>query len=526
MKRKFQIKIIAAILLCSMQIVAQDSCVVIPHPHSIIYHDGIYKLPSKFKFETDHDGYKELAKREELNINSVMLTMGNSQKTLLLQYDKTITNAEGYYLDITPTQIVIKASATVGCYYALKSLQQIIINARFNHSTSIKAMTINDMPRYAWRGLMLDESRHFFGKEVVMQLLDMMALHKLNKFHWHLTDEQGWRIEIKRYPKLATVGGRGTFSNPSDSTYYYSQNDIREIVNYAAERHIEIIPEIDMPGHASAANRAYPEFSGGGNEKHPDFTFHPGKEATYAYLTNILREVSALFPSKFIHIGGDEVHFGNDKWASDPQIQRLMQQEKLADIKSVEYYFLKRMSDSIASLDKTLVGWDEIASAGLLNENTVVMWWRHDKKHILKELIEKGYPVVMCPRKPLYLDFVQYDLHTEGRRWAGFCPIDKIYDFPNKEMTGGTYYLSNYVQGIQANVWTETMHSKERLQFMIYPRLSAVAESAWTTEANKDYENFLHRLSGMLRIYEEEKITYFNVMEPMKQPEVMGPGNN
>lgn len=523
MKRTIHLVLIALGIIGSMKTVAQNNTLIIPQPQKVIIHDGVFNLPSKFELKTDHKPFKELAKQEEPVLNNLLHNIKHTRTRIYLIYDPSITDKEGYRLNISKKAIQIHASSQPGCFYGLKSLYQQVINSRNNNTHTIPLMTIADSPRYGWRGLMLDESRHFFGKAVVKQLLDMMALHKLNTFHWHLTDEPGWRIEIKKYPKLATIGGKGSYSDTNAKARFYTQEDIREIVQYAAKRHIEVIPEIDMPGHASAANRAYPEFSGGGNEDHPDFTFHPGKEATYGYLTDILREVAELFPSKYIHIGGDEVHFGNDKWAADPEVKSLILREGLPNIKAVEYYFLNRMSDSISSLNKTLIGWDEVTDAGLSKENTMVMWWRHDKKNLLKEAIENGFSTVMCPRRPLYMDFVQHDSHSDGRRWGGFCPLDMIYHFPNKEMTGGDFYLSDKVIGIQANVWTERIHTKERLQFMIFPRLSAVAESAWTLDENKNYENFIIRLNDILKLYENESITYFDVINPNIQNEIKGP---
>lgn len=523
MKRKIHVILFALAINCTTVSLAQEDCTIIPLPQKVTIQEASYTLPNSFAIKTRYSAFKHLAKQEELVLNNLLSASQHKKKEIHLQFDASITHQEGYQLIISPEKIEIRASGIPGCFYGLKSLQQLVLHATYNEENQIPSMHIDDAPRYGWRGLMLDESRHFFGKEVVKQLLDMMALQKINKFHWHLTDEPGWRIEIKNYPKLTTIGGRGNFSNPNAEARYYTQEDIRELVKYAADRNIEVIPEIDMPGHATAANRAYPEYSGGGNEKHPDFTFHPGKEETYAYLTTILREVADLFHSKYIHIGGDEVHFGNDKWATDPLVKSLMQRENLADIKAVEHYFLNRMSDSIASLDKIVAAWDEVTEAGLSKENTLVMWWRHDKQQLLKAAIEGGFNVVMCPRRPMYLDFVQHESHTDGRRWGGFCPLDMIYDFPNRELTGGNYYQSEHVLGIQANVWTERMHSKERLQYMIFPRLSAVAEAGWTCHENKSYEHFSIRLNTLLKHYKNKGITYFDVMNPGEQQEIVGP---
>ncbi len=244
---------------------------------------------------------------------------------------------------------------------------------------------------------MLDESRHFFGEEKVKQLLDIMAFHKLNIFHWHLTDVPGWRIEIRKYPKLTAIGGTGNHNDPQAPAKYYTQEQIREIVKYAGERYIQIVPEIDMPGHAGASNRAYPEFSGGGSKAYPEFTFNPGKEETYSYLTDILKEVTELFPSPYIHLGGDEVNFGNQQWNTNKQVKALMKKNNLPDLKAVEQYFIRRMADTIKSLNKTAIGWDEIIDSKINPEDVIVMWWRHDKPGQLKSALENNYKVVLCP---------------------------------------------------------------------------------------------------------------------------------
>lgn len=320
-----------------------------------------------------------------------------------------------------------------------------------------------------------------------------MAYYKLNKFHWHLTDEPGWRIEIKKYPRLTSVGGKGNWSDPNcQDVRFYTQEEIREIVAYAAERHIEVIPEIDMPGHATAANNAYPEYSGGGTPEHPDFTFNVGKEDTYSFLTDILREVAALFPSPYLHIGGDEVAYGIKAWLTDPDVQALMKREGMKEVREAERYFMHRMVDSVHALGKVLVGWDELLDLNVSSKETIIMWWRHDRINQLKKSLAGGYTTVMCPRRPLYFDFIQYQGHKWGRVWAGFCPLEDVYAFPDKGL--GAWNIPadqlSHIQGIQANVWTERMHTIKRLDFMTFPRLCALAEAAWTQSCLKDYVSF------------------------------------
>ncbi|MFV0506715.1 MAG: beta-N-acetylhexosaminidase [Bacteroidales bacterium] len=496
---------------------------IIPMPQNVAVQKGFIQLDKEINICAQGQGLSELVAVFNQGLRqytSLTAVESNNNAQVLLSLSLNSSNPEEYTMEITNDIISIKAASQAGAFYGLQSLLQMIVSS---DNGKLACVEINDYPLYSWRGYMLDESRHFFGKEEVKLLLDIMALHKLNKFHWHLTDSQGWRIEIKKYPLLTTVGGKGNDSDPNAPSRFYTQEDIEEIVDYAKERFIEIIPEIDMPGHAAAAVRAYPEFDGGGSKQHPNFTFHPGKEGTYKFLTNILKEVATLFPSKYIHIGGDEVHFGNQQWESFPEIRALMQRENLENLVEVEHYFLRRMADSIQSLDKTVLAWDEAIEAGLSKENTVVMWWRHDKKHLLKNAVDKQYQVIMCPRRPLYFDFVQHDSHKDGRRWDGFCPIEDVYAFPNNEMAGGESYKSPLVLGLQANVWTEVIHTRARLEFMTFPRLSAISEAAWTEDANKDIVNFNNRLKRMFKLYDKVGISYFNIFNTESSTEVRGP---
>lgn len=343
-----------------------------------------------------------------------------------------------------------------------------------------------------------------------------MAFYKLNKFHWHLTDSHGWRLEIKQYPLLTHIGGIGDFSNPESKPQFYTQEDIREIVRYAAERKITVIPEIDMPGHATAANRAYPEFSGGGSERYPEFTFNPGYEGTYQYLTNILKETDVLFPSQMIHLGGDEVHFGNEAWNNNEGIKNLMKGEGLENLPEVEKYFMVRMADSLYAMGNKFLAWDEMADIALPTDRTIIFWWRHDKTNELQKALDRNYPVVICPRIPFYFDFVQHNNHTTGRKWAGaFSDLEKVYSFSTKDIV--PYKQENQVLGIQANLWTEEIATKERLDYMLFPRISALAESSWGN--NTEYENYKNRLAGHLKLYEISNIYFYDPISENRRKE-------
>jgi hexosaminidase len=500
---------------------------IIPEPASSELIKNQYLQVNQIRFfcQTDQEF---LIRNFNEQLTQLGLSLKKSEKTihrkanLILEINSKTTGNEAYQLNVTPEHILISANSETGLFYGLQSLAQLPVAKPVASGFKIPCLKIQDSPDFGWRGLMLDESRHFFGKEKVKQLLDWMAFYKLNCFHWHLTDEPGWRLEIKKYPLLTSIGGKGNFHDKTADARFYTQAEIKEIVQFAAERFIEIIPEIDMPGHAAAANRAYPEFSGGGSEKYPDFTFNPGKESTYQFLTDILKEVAALFPSKYIHLGGDEVHFGNQQWNTNPDVQALMQKHQLKDLQAVEFYFINRMTDSVAALGKTMIGWDEIVTAKIPVNKSKVMWWRQDKPEQLNMALAAGYHTVLCPRIPLYFDFVQHPSHRSGRYWQkDYAPIEKILEF-KKLYSEPLDRYPNLIDGIQANIWTETIHSPERLDFMTFPRIAALAEAAWSKNNAPGYVEFLQRLQPSFRLYKEKNISYFNPENPEQTPEIPG----
>lgn len=421
---------------------------------------------------------------------------------------------EGYILEITSGGVQLTASTSSGLYHAREALAQLV---RFNKG-ELPLCRIEDYPRYEWRGFMLDESRHFFGKEKVKQYLDIMASLRMNVFHWHLTDEPGWRIEIKKYPKLTTIGGQGNYHDPKAPATFYTQEEIKEIVAYAAERHIMIIPEFDMPGHATAVCRAYPEYSGGGSGRWEHFTFHPCKEGTYQFISDVLDELVQLFPAPYIHIGGDEVHYGNQSWFTDPDIQKFIKDNNLKNEVGLEHYFIRRVANIVASKGKTMIGWDEIVDSGVSPSKAVVMWWRHDRKHQLLKALEQGYRVIMCPRRPFYSDFVQYGQHKIGRFWGGYNTIEEVYRFPNQV----SHLFKGYeeqLMGVQMCMWTERIGDAKRLDYMVFPRLAAVAEVGWTVERNKESSLFMQKLPLFLQWLDEKNIYYYNPFAPNERPE-------
>ncbi len=509
--------------------IAQNICPIIPMPAHAEKANGAFMLTRNTPIVADdilqpvvYYLQKELLRLKGLSLSRQGKTTMPAIKLSLAT--KPVVSAESYSLVMNADGITITAPSATGVFYGVISLIQLAQQATVHgDNLSIANWKIEDAPHYGWRGFMLDESRYFFGKEKVKSLLDWMAFYKLNRFHWHLTDEPGWRLEIKQYPLLAFIGGIGNVENPDRPAEFYTQEDIKEIVAYASERHIMVIPEIDMPGHATAANRAYPQFSGGGSAAHPEFTFNPGKTGTYTYITNILREVNVLFPAQMIHVGGDEVSYGNEKWKTDSSVNRLLKENKLADMKAAELYFMKRMADSIYRLNAKLLVWDEMAEADLPPANTVVFWWRQDKPETLKMALTKGYATVLCPRLPFYFDFVQDSTHKYGRRWNKnlYASLESVYNF-SPAAVNVPADKSDLILGVQANLWTETVASNDRLDYLLFPRISALAENAWSAPAQRNYPTYLKRLQLQLPLYKKAKVYYYNPFEPGQHPEPLG----
>lgn len=326
----------------------------------------------------------------------------------------------------------------------------------------------------------------------------------------------------KPLPKLTTEGAVGNWHDPKAPATFYTQEEIKEIVAYAADRHIMVVPEFDMPGHATAVCRSYPEISGGGEGKWQHFTFHPCKEETFEFISNVLDEIVALFPSPYIHIGGDEVHYGNQSWFSDPEIQQFIKNKNLGNETGLEQYFIRRAADIVASKGKTMIGWDEMIDAGVSPDKAVIMWWRHDRKHQLVKALENGYRVIMTPRRPLYADFIQYGGHKVGRVWGGYNTIEDIYRFP-EPIIHLTRDYEDQVMGLQFSLWTERVADAKRLDYMTFPRLVAVAESAWTPAKSKECSLFMQKLPYFLQFLGEKGIYYFNPFNPESTPEPSAP---
>ena len=514
--------ILSFIVLLSGQIFAQS---IIPEPTKYLQNQDFFKYENEVRIVYESPDLEEEVKyfiESNRKFTDVICYVGseNAERPVVeLILNEDLKDMDGgYLLDVKPDKIELKSDSEEGIFCGMQSILMMFIS---ESDKKIACCSIKDQPRFNWRGLMLDESRYFFGKQKVKQLLDYMALLKLNKFHWHLTDSPGWRIEIKQYPKLTEVGAVGVHFDRKSPAVFYTQKDIKEVIQYAKDRYIEIIPEIDMPGHATAANRAYPEFSGGGSEKYPDFTFNPADEATFEYLSNILDEVGSLFPSKYLHIGGDEVHFGNKQWNDLPEVQKLMKKHKMETLKDVEDHFVRKVSKQLQQNNKIMIGWDEIAGSNVNVDHSVVMWWRHNMPDQLNIALEKGYQTVLCPRLPLYFDFDQHESHQYGRRWGGFCDLESLYNYPNREAEQVDKY-TDQILGLQACVWTERIQSEKRLDYLIFPRIFALSEAGWAGGETKSYQQFLNRLEKFMPFLDQSGLYFFNPFNPETTPEPYG----
>ncbi|MGX5729292.1 family 20 glycosylhydrolase [Pseudoxanthomonas beigongshangi] len=428
----------------------------------------------------------------------------------------TASSPEGYRLDVTPAGIRVTAADERGLFYGAITLWQLATQAP-SLPARIPAVAIQDAPRFPWRGFMLDSARHFQSLDEIKQILDAMALHKLNTFHWHLTDDQGWRIEIKKYPKLTEVGGcrvaageagMGADGQPKPYCGFYTQDQIREIVKYAADRHITVLPEIDVPGHAQAAIAAYPELGVLGST--PPVSNQWGvhsylfntEESTMKFLEDVLTEVIALFPGRYVHVGADEAV--KIQWENSARAQARIRELGLKNEFEMQSHIIKRLEKFLEAHDRRLIGWDEILEGGLPPEATV-MSWRGTEGGL--EAATQGHDVVMTPKSHLYLDYHQTTSPNEPPGRPTQVPLEKVYSFePVPEALAPS--LRHHILGLQANVWTEHTRYYARLQHHLYPRLAALAEVGWTPAARKDYADFLQRLPTQLQRYRSLGIAY------------------
>ncbi|TFG23168.1 MAG: beta-N-acetylglucosaminidase [Promethearchaeota archaeon] len=494
---------------------------IIPEPVKIIPEDGEFILTDKTVILTDAQlkknaeflkqirtqatGFnlpiKEITPRNK-DSNVIILKVNDNNKKL---------KPEGYSLHVSPTEINISAFTPAGVFYGIQTLRQLFPveienSSKIDREWFVPCVNIEDSPRFSWRGFMLDESRHFFGKEVVKKLLDQMARLKLNKFHWHLTDDQGFRVEIKKYPLLTEIGSKrkGTITpqNRLDRipvSGFYSQNDLKEIIDYAAERFITIIPEIDVPGHTTAVIASYPELSctSGPFEVSTHWGIHKevlciGKEKTFEVVQDIFNEIIEIFPSDIIHTGGDETP--TRRWKRCPDCQTRLKKEGLEKVGDLQVYFTNRIADYLSSQGRRLMGWNEILNEKL-SKNAVCQYWTYNFDKVIDH-VRNGRDVIMSEMTCVYLNY-PYNI----------IPLSKTYQYdPIPDDLEEKYH--QYILGLEACLWAELVPNNKRLEWQVFPRLIAVAETGWTPKKKKDFNSFKKRLDSYLKRLELCGINY------------------
>ena len=489
---------------------------VIPMPRSVEYHSGNFTISPETKFYTNLSAESRQALTDYLegtSLGSVPFAesaTGNNGIELNLCDSSIVTGNEAYRIEIDKKGIRLSASTETGIFYGLQTLLQLLNNS---DNKTLPALTINDSPRFPYRGLHLDVSRHFFDKEFVKKQLDAMAYFKMNRLHWHLTDGAGWRIEIKKYPRLTSfaawrpfdklndwwVGGR-TFCEQDDPRAvggYYTQDDIREVVAYAAERHITIIPEIEMPGHYEEVLATYPELSCSG-KPYVNADFCIGTEKTFEFLENVLLEVIDLFPSEYIHIGGDEA--SKSSWKTCPRCQKRMADEHLNSVDELQSYMIHRIEKFLNDHGRKIIGWDEIIEGGL-SPTATVMSWRGEEGGI--KAVKAGNQAIMTPGKYCYLDAFQDAPNTQPMAIGGYLTLEKVYSFEPVPDSLSTKE-AELILGVQGNVWTEHIPTPEHYEYMIYPRILALAEIGWSPSEVKKWDNFHTRALQAVNILREQ----------------------
>ncbi|AYL99284.1 glycoside hydrolase family 20 protein [Mucilaginibacter celer] len=442
-----------------------------------------------------------------------------------LQLDSNGVQAkEGYTLTVKRNKITITGHDEAGVFYGLQSLAQLLKIS--NGKLTLEGYDISDHPRFAYRGMHLDVSRHFFEPAAIKKWIDLLALYKINTFHWHLTDDQGWRIEIKKYPLLQSISAyrdETIIGHKKDSPHrfdgkryggYYTQDEVKDIVKYATQRHITVIPEIEMPGHALAALAAYRQLGcTGGPYKAATFwgifddVYCAGNDETFTFLQNVMDEVLPLFPSKYIHIGGDECP--KTKWKACPKCQKRIQDEHMKDEKELQSYFIGRMEKYLNSKGRQIIGWDEILEGGLTPGATVMSWTGEEGGIAAAKQHQEA---IMTPEKYVYLDYYQSLYPEEPLAGGGYTPLSKVYNYEpiTNELSGEE---AKYIKGVQANAWSEYMASPEQAERQLFPRMLALAEVGWSSKSNKNYADFLKRLRYQQPLLKRLKVNAANVFD-------------
>jgi len=517
---------------------------IIPRPERISIWDGNFELSSKTRILTESGSVemqklgKYLAKiinnATAFNIRVSDISEAKSIDNVIIlssNFSDEKLGDEGYKLQVDPTKITIQSNEPAGVFYGIQSLLQLVPNKILCKKIDgqeidweIPCLYIYDKPQYSYRGMHLDVSRHFFPKEFIKKFIDLMAMYKMNVFHWHLTDDNGWRIEIKKYPELTDIcawrvdredqpwKNREQAKPGEKATYggFYTQEEIKEIVEYARERNIEIIPEIEMPGHSSEIFAAFPELSCRGKKLEvqtgslwPNIdVFCAGNEKTFEFLENVLSEVAELFPSDYIHIGGDETD--KTRWKSCKKCQKRIKDEGLKDEEELQSYFIKRIEKFLDSKDKKLIGWDEILEGGLAPEATVMSWHGVDGGI---EAAQQGHDVIMTPTSHCYFDYYQADPDFQPLAIGGFTTLKKVYSFnPTPPVLNDEE--KKHILGAQGNIWTEYISTPEHAEYMSVPRMIALSEVVWTPKKRQNWNSFIKRLNDHYQRLEILDVNY------------------
>ncbi|RAW01721.1 beta-N-acetylhexosaminidase [Pseudochryseolinea flava] len=532
-------KILCTLLLCSIALVGfaqqkkETRLAIIPQPSSVTVTDAKPLLLGKeIILQANTDECKEIAafikeyfastdtkKAVTIIDNNTSTVKNQTVIKLSLQRTADLATEGAYALNVSANGVEISAPTSAGVFYGTQTLLQILSQ----YPTSIPALAITDAPRFSYRGIHLDVGRHMYPVAFIKKFIDLMAFHKFNRFHWHLTEDQGWRIEIKQYPKLQeiaayrkeTVIGKASSKNPGKNfdgqRYggYYTQEEIKDVVAYAKQRYVTVVPEIELPGHAQAALSAYSELGCTGGPYAAATTwgvfpevFCAGKEETFTFLQNVLDETLALFPSEYIHIGGDECP--KTRWQACPHCQKRMKDEGLKDEHELQSYFIQRIEKYLNSKGRRIIGWDEILEGGLAPDATV-MSWRGEEGGIAAA--KQKHDVIMTPGDWCYFDKFQADPKNEPLAIGGFLPVKKVYEYePVPPQLSADE--AKHVLGAQANVWTEYIKTSDHVEYMVYPRAVAMAEVVWSAKEVRNYDDFLKRLEIHLKRLDVKKVNY------------------
>ena len=462
---------------------------IIPYPAKVVQGDGYFEASSDTRvvfsgeLQAKKGFYTELL--ETAFGFSLVNKKGNKNVIRLTIDKKSELPEEGYLINITTEKIDIVSPSAKGIFYGIQSLYQLILKGSDSKRIKLPVLTIEDSPRFSWRGCMLDVSRTFINKELLKRYIHLMASYKLNVLHLHLSDDQGWRIEIKRYPRLTSVGSKFD-SEFNEMGGYYTQEDIKEIVQYALERNVTIVPEFELPGHECAAIASYPDLSCRGirPQIHPFFKgpdihneiFCAGKPEVYEFIYCVLDEIIELFPSQYIHIGGDEAP--KAEWKKCMYCQKVIQENQLSNEEELQSYFVRKIGDYIQKKGRILIGWDEILDGGKLAGNEIVMYWRSWESEKIKKAAQQGFKIISSPTSHCYFDY-NYNL-IDTKKVYGYEPIPE---------GTSTSVSQNYV-GVQANFWSHIDRSESRIDQQLFPRLFALSEVAWNSPENKDWKRF------------------------------------